>query len=315
MTYVYLLAGENLGLAAAELSGFLESQRVDPGTDRYGRLAIAADPEEGQLRRLGLVQEVSELLERGDTGKIEPGYSPGASFAVRAVDVNDAGHDTEALEQEVGRVLEGDDNAVDLENPEEELRLYLLEDEYLLARLVEDIDRSLFKKRGNEERPFSSPVSLDPVLARVLVNLSGAPPGSRVLDPFCGTGGILIEAGLCGIGVHGLDVQQEMVEGARENLEEYGIINHDIRQGRVSDAPGIFGHGFEAVVTDLPYGTASKVEGQPVEDLLEVAPELAGGKTVFMSDQEEINGLKPDFEFYEHKSLTRYIYVMECRRK
>ncbi len=311
MSYAYLLAGENLELAEDELRGFLESQELETRVEREGRLAIAGEPMEGQLKRLALTHEVSEVIERGSIEALDLKYRPDSSFAVRAVEVSDEEHDTAALQEKVGEILGTGDNEVDLERPDEELRLYLLEDEYVLARLMEDIDRGLFEKRGNEERPFQSPVSLDPVLARVLVNLSGVKPGGSVLDPFCGTGGILIEAGLCGAGVHGLDVQEEMVEGARENLEVYGVIVHDVREGEVRDAGKIFDQKFDAIVTDLPYGEASKVEGEPVEDFLEVAPELVNGRIVFMSDRENIGDMEPEHEIYVHKNLTRYVYLLQ----
>ncbi len=310
MSYAYLFAGEDLELAEAELKGFLESQEVSKEVEIQGRLAVAGEPMKGQLKRLALTHEVAEVLERGDVKEIEPEYRPDSSFAVRAIDAVDKEYDTASLQEQLGETLSTDDNEVDLESPEERLRLYLLEGEYVLARLVLDIDRDLYEKRQNQERPFSSPVSLDPVLARVLVNLSAVKPRSHVLDPFCGTGGILIEAGLCGAGVHGLDIQEDMVEGAEKNLEEYGIIVHDIRKGGVKDAPEIFDRDFDAIVTDLPYGKASKTEGSPAEDFMEVAPELTSGKVVFMSDREEIDGMEPEHEIYVHKNLTRYIYVI-----
>ena len=311
MTYVYLLAGENLELAEDELKGFLKSQEVDPDVERQGRLAIVNEEVmEGQLRRLALTHEVSSVVEEGSIEKMDVEYVPENSFSVRAIDINNEGHNTARIETKVGTKLSDGNNTVDLENPDEELKVYLTEDSYYLSRLVLDIDRGLYQKRVNQKRPFSSPVSLDPVLARVLVNLSGVKPGENLVDPFCGTGGILIEAGLCGIGVHGVDVKKEMVEGSRQNLEEYGIIVHDIREGLVNDLSGIFDKTFDAVVTDLPYGGASKVEGSPVQDFLDKAPEVCDGRIVFMSDRNELDGLKPEHEVYVHRNLTRYIYII-----
>lgn len=308
MSYIYLLAGENLELSEAELNGFLESQGIDERAERRDRLAeTESEPMKPQLKRLALTHEVSELIQRSEN--LETDYRPDGSFAVRAFDLT-GGADTKAVERKLGAELETSGNSVELENPEEIVRVYIFEDEYVIGRLVEDIDRSLFEKRKNQERPFSSPVSLDPVLARTLVNLSGVKPGEKLLDPFCGTGGILIEAGLCGVEVYGTDLQEEMVEGTRENLEEYGIIRHDIRQLSIDEVREELDQEFEAVVTDLPYGKASKTEGNPTEEFLEVAEELTDGKTVFMSDQESINDLEPEFQIYVHKNLTRYIYII-----
>lgn len=308
MSYLYLLAGEKLELAETELNGFLKSQGINETAEGGGKLVgTTEEPMKGQLKRLALTHEVSKLIERSDELKID--YKPKGSYAVRAFDLT-GNTDTKEVERKLGKELENDSNQVDLENPEETIRVYISEEEYIIGKLVEDIDRSLFEKRKNQNRPFSSPVSLDPVLARVLVNLTGVKPGGKLLDPFCGTGGILIETGLCGIDVYGTDMQKEMVEGTRENLEEYGVLKYNIKQAEIEEVEEIFDQKFDAVVADLPYGKASKTEGNPVESFLEIAPKLTDGKIVFMSDQDSFNDLEPEFEIYVHKNLTRYIYML-----
>ncbi|MFB6215651.1 MAG: THUMP domain-containing protein, partial [Candidatus Aenigmatarchaeota archaeon] len=97
---------------------------------------------------------------------------PKGSFAVRAEDLTGE-KDTKKVEKELGERLSAESNSVDLENPDEVINAYIFEDELIVARRVLKIDRGLYRQRKNQERPFSSPVSLDPVLARVLVNLSG----------------------------------------------------------------------------------------------------------------------------------------------
>ena len=302
MTYAYRLAGENLELAQADLEGFLRSQGLEPEIERNDRLAFTRS-HPGQLRRLALTHEVVEVLHRGG---LEPDFEPKGSFEVRAEEIT--GTASEEIEEHLGEHLLSEDNYVNLESPDTVIKVYIMEDEYVIGRMVEDIDRSFFQQRKNQDRPFSSPVSLDPVLARVLVNLSGVKPGEKLLDPFSGTGGILIEAGLCGIDVYGADMQEEMVKGARENLEEYGIVRHDIRQAEFSDIEDVFEDiEFEAVVTDLPYGRASKKENEVVERFIEKAEDLAEN-VVFMSNSKELG--EPEFEVYVHKNLTRYIYIL-----
>lgn len=307
MTYTYLLAGENLELAEEELRGFLASQDLEKNVNRKGKLAFT-ETEPSQLKRLALTHEVTELLSRTDIERFEINYRPENSYAVRAKDLTEKDR-KEEIERKIGEEIGTEDNSVDLERPDEVIKAYIFEDELVIGRLVEDIDRGLFDKRKNQERPFSSPVSLDPVLARVLVNLAEVSAGGSVFDPFCGTGGILIEAGLCGCGVAGTDVKEEMVQGTRKNLEEYGIIAHDIRETEVSEAPETFDQTFNAVITDLPYGKASKEKSRPVEDFLEAYQNLTDGKTVFMYNEEKLGGFEADFEIYVHGSLTRYIFV------
>lgn len=300
--YIYKLAGEDRELASSELKGFLRSQDVDEKPEIKDEFALT-ETEPSQLKRLALVHEVGKVIEISDSLKTD--YRPTGAYAVRAENVD------KEIEKKLGERMQTDRNNVDLENPSEIIKVYSLGEEYCIARIVEDIDRGLFQKRKNQERPFSSPISLDPVLARVMVNLSEVSPGGSIIDPFCGTGGILIEAGLCGIKPFGLDLQEEMVGGTSENLENYGIIAYNIKQGDISDIEDIFDREFDSVITDLPYGQSSKKEGEPVEMFLEKATKLTAGKIVFMSDQPEIKDLDPQHEIYVHKNLTRYIYIID----
>jgi tRNA G10 N-methylase Trm11 len=62
---------------------------------------------------------------------------------------------------------------------------------------------------------------LPPKLARIMVNLSGKDPeSSRLLDPFCGSGTVLMEALQVGFGrVTGSDIAQRAVEDTKSNLD------------------------------------------------------------------------------------------------
>lgn len=298
--YIYRLAGENLELAEAELDGFLNAVNVDETASSKGRLAFT-ESHPDQLKRLALTHEVAE--------EIDPEtFRPEGSYAVRVENLTGKKVEKEKLESELGEKLSTEKNKVKLENPETVIKVYITDNKKYYGKIIEDINRGLFQKRSNEKRPFSSPISMDPVLARVLGNLSEVSSGEQVLDPFCGTGGILIEAGLCGIGVKGLDIQEEMVEGTKKNLKEYGILNYDIREGDISEVNEIYDE-YNAVISDLPYGKASKQENKAVEKFLDFIQGFKG-KTVFMYNESSLGNYEADFEVYVHKNLTRHIYLI-----
>jgi len=71
------------------------------------------------------------------------------------------------------------------------------------------------------ERPRADPRSgmLPPKLARIMVNLARGPQTRTLLDPFCGSGGILMEAMLLGLDPTALDRDLEAVKSARENCD------------------------------------------------------------------------------------------------
>ena len=87
------------------------------------------------------------------------------------------------------------------------------------AVFVQDIDA--YAKRDQARPARDARVGmLPPKLAQILINLCGPlPTGSRILDPFCGTGVVLQEALLMGYTAYGTDLSPRMVEYTEKNLE------------------------------------------------------------------------------------------------
>lgn len=90
-----------------------------------------------------------------------------------------------------------------------------------LTEAVQDIDAWTAIDR---EKPYADRKKgmLPPKVARIMINLAcGRTPNpeSIVLDPFCGSGTVLIEAGARGLEVVGTDLDAESVEGTTKNLE------------------------------------------------------------------------------------------------
>ncbi|MFW9769777.1 MAG: TRM11 family SAM-dependent methyltransferase [Candidatus Thorarchaeota archaeon] len=85
------------------------------------------------------------------------------------------------------------------------------------TRVVYD---SMLQQYRDESRPFvSAEISTSPKLCRSLLNLAGARPGDTVLDPFCGTGTLLMEAAILGMKCIGIDIDSDQVHGARSNMK------------------------------------------------------------------------------------------------
>ncbi len=311
MRYCALLSGEHESLPRAELLSVIgvgdEGWELEAALGRL--LIVEADGLEGS--RLAMTHETGEVLVRTGLEDLDrlreavPAFE--GAFAVRVRNAGDRN-----LEREIGSMIQDvSGEEVDLEEPDVWFRVHVHEDEAVLYRLLEDIDTGAFEGRRSHLRPFSSPVSLHPKLARAMVNLAGLERGDAVLDPMCGTGGILIEAGLIGMEVHGRDIETEMIEGCRKNLSAFDV-DGDIRQGAIGDLDGSFDADVDAVVSDLPYGRASPKEGDGlVRTFLEQARQVCDGPIVVMTDRVEIEGREPDFSIYVHKSLSRHLYVVE----
>ena len=118
-------------------------------------------------------------------------------------------------------------------------------------------------------RSFRLPISLHPKLARALVNLSRVPTGGILADPFCGTGGIILEAARLGLRPLASDVRRKMVVGTRRSLRDLAAESAYL----VADAgrgPWKAGR-LDGFAADPPYGRASSSRGEPVLELYDRA--------------------------------------------
>jgi putative methyltransferase (TIGR01177 family) len=134
--------------------------------------------------------------------------------------------------------------------------------------------------RKAAERPFFKPVSLDPRLARLAVNLASGPiQNGATIDLMTGTGGFLIEAALSKRTTIGLDLDPIMVEGTRQNLAwamaEESITEHQAQvcEGDATQLKASLPTLQESIagfVLDPPYGRNSQGSLAPVKLLREV---------------------------------------------
>ena len=95
--------------------------------------------------------------------------------------------------------------------------------EVIIGRAVAVQDITAYAARDQNRPKRDAFVGmLPPKLAQTIVNLGTGPlePSTEhtVLDPFCGTGVILQEAGLTGYGMYGSDLETRMVDYSEKNL-------------------------------------------------------------------------------------------------
>lgn len=316
------LSGEHPALARAEAMAALEASgrahRVLAAEERL--LAVEADVDPAWLgRRLGLAHCVDELLAWGAVRDVLPVAATldlgDRTFRVRVNSLKGC-HEKQALEKQIGDLVSG---RVNLSAPDEEVRLIDGENHYL-GRRAAVIDRTAFESRKVAKRGFFFPISLHPRYARALVNLARAREGETLLDPFCGTGGVLLEGGLVGARVIGSDIRGDMVEGSRNMLQRWGFALAMYTMD-VGDVPDVVDE-VDAVATDPPYARSTTTMGEPLASLYArafgVAAEVLrpGGYVAAIVPGPELARPVEGLRFVEsyalrvHKSLTRHFVVM-----
>ncbi len=305
---------------------FLELDLIGSIRERAPQVAVVDCRFPEEIQRLALTHAAMEFLGSCPAGSAdiaafleELSISSGKPFACRVHRVPGTDMDVASaeLERMIGSKVRG---RVDLSRPEEEFRAVLSGSRCYFGRVIWRGDPGRFSRRRPGDRPFFHPGVMMPRMVRALVNISCARRGDRLLDPFCGTGGMVLEASLIGIKAVGSDRDLFMARGSRRNVP-----GEDIVLAEAGKLP-FTSSSFDAVVTDLPYGQSVSVYASGLRDLIsrsmrEAARVLKPGRRAVIVCNRAICGSPADdLELVAscpqrvHRSLTRYIHVFERKR-
>ncbi len=229
------------------------------------------------------------------------------TFVCKIVNLSSNQFNIPELESSMGDMISKFSHAkVNLDNPD--ITVYLIftnnENFFGFSKRVKD------KIRPKKIKKY--PHELDWKLTRLMINLIGMKKGETVCDPFCGTGTTLLEAESMGIHAIGLDFDEKMCKIAKENLK-VNKYHSEVIKSEFQGLSKLSGK-FDGIVTDLPYGTASKTTEKPQEILKKFFVSLPKKKRVAIMYKKELDlnlklsGLKK-YHIYRHKSLTRTILI------
>ena len=251
-----------------------------------------------------LLRKMSGLFLDDENFKI---LSSANTYVCRTINLSSQNIDVTELEKTMGDIISKFTHAkVELEDPEITIYLIFTDKENFFG---------LSKKMKLQKRPLkikNHPHELDWKLTRAMINLTGLKKGETICDPFCGSGTTLLEAESMGIHAIGIDFDEKMCEISRFNLDTNGYKSKILR----SDFQELskIGSQFDGIVTDLPYGRASKVSDKPEKILKKFFSIIPKRKKIAVMYKKELgedlklNGIKK-YEIYRHKSLTRTILI------
>lgn len=317
MKLIFELSGEHPEIP------FYELECIGKVLERSDQVAVAECPVPAEAERLAMTHVVMEYL--GDCGAERSSFekllenldiTTERTFAGRVKKISGTTIKDSQLDLErcIGSHIKG---PVSLDSPGEEYRAVFSGDRCFFGRVMFRIDRGGFAYRNPMRRAFFHPGVMMPVMARTLVNLSLVKKGEILLDPFCGTGGILLEGQLLGCRVIGSDMDRFMLGGCRENLAGAEVMCADATQLPLPDG------AVDAVATDLPYGQSVCIRAESMNKLYNgslaeirrvLKPE---GRAVVVTHVDIRETAKSHFDVVQyheqrvHKSLTRRIMVME----
>ncbi|MEM1543172.1 MAG: DNA methyltransferase [Candidatus Bathyarchaeia archaeon] len=340
----FLISGENPTLPYSEVKAILESEGYSYSVlgELTQLLRVEADARCAETVRFRSAlakaccleifwcrADVDEILSAVKCVDFTQFMSEGETFIVRVLRVRGDSPEISclALEKEIGEIIfeesRGRGIRVDLKRPSKTFLGILTDGMFFFGLRLAEIKHRDLLERGPRRRLFFHPAAMTAKMARCMVNLARAKAGNLVLDPFCGTGSLLIEAGLIGCRIIGLDVKRRMIEGSRMNLRSFGIEPEGLV---VADArfPPITSMKVDHIVTDPPYGSAASTLGLSTKNILEyfflkAADVLRNGgficvaapKTIGIQEIGKRHGFKhlESHFIYVHRRLTREIAV------
>lgn len=204
---------------------------------------------------------------------------------------------------------------VKMANPFTKFDLFFEKNQVIAGKLLFD-NKEDFAERRAHLRPEHHPSSMHPKLARALINLTRIKNG-KLYDPFCGSGGILIEAGLMRFEPVGYDIDEEMLRKAKKNLEFYKIKKFQTKKQNATKIK----HKIDFLATDVPYGRGTKKVGEDLYlKFLMNLKKILGVRAIIMFPHfinykkliKKANlKIKKEFSIYVHHDLTRKIAVVE----
>lgn len=337
-----LLSGEHDSLPTSEVEAVLEAEgfsyKISEKLDQVLRLEADAACSEVLKRRAALTRMCAlELLScRSETRSIikalqrvgfETALADGETYVVRVKHVKEysARISGMTLERTIGAIIREKRPLakVSLRVPKKTFIGILTEDRFIFGIRLATILAKPFVERRPRKKPFFHPSAMQAKLARCMVNLAKPKIGEKVLDPFCGTGTMLIEAKLIGCQSYGFDIQRRMAKGTIRNMAHFrvkpeGIIIADAKYPPLTR--------IDCVVTDPPYGISSSTMKRSTKQIIEevltaVHASLTYGSRVCIAAPKRLGlaqtGTRLGYKrlqshfVYVHRSLTREIVVFE----
>ena len=101
----------------------------------------------------------------------------------------------------------------------------------------------------HKQKPFTYSSSINPVIAKALVNIAAqGNKDKRLIDACCGVGTIILEACFAGYSIEGCEINKTICGQARENISHFNY-KAAIHHSDIKDIRRVY----DAAIVDLPY--------------------------------------------------------------
>ena len=340
--YLIILKGHNKDLAIAELKNlwrsyfdericlkniqntfyeFYSKHNIESSHEMFNRITYT----NVFSREICHVKDIDEFREK--VSKLDLSKYDNQKFLVR-IKKSKKNYKVLYNEKELSKIIwENMRNPkVSISSPDMEFNFFFFfySNEFIFEEKVFE-NKKNYLQRMPTKRPISMPYTLKSDMSRCAINLL-AIRGGIILDPFCGIGGILLEAYDMGFDIIANDISYNDLKYFKQNFKYYfedkspTMILTDAKKQFLKD------NTIDGIVTDIPYGRCCRRLGDDLyEGFLKSASRyLKKNKRMVIIYANFVNfkdlALKYftevlEVEEYINKSMTRKILVLENSKK
>jgi tRNA G10 N-methylase Trm11 len=319
--YVYACHEDEQALCQLELRTLLgaetvlgaryavSARRVEPSRSPFLKLRLDVLFEAGSLPELA--SQVATLTVQGSTFKVAFAETDAAVSTDRQREVA----------REIGRHLRG---KAEMRRPEQWFAVTELGGRWLFGHC--SYGEAVWLQ--HQQKPQNYSTALSTRVARAVVNIAvPETAGTRVIDPCCGIGTVLVEAMSIGIDIVGCDINPLAVRGARVNLDHFGMPNvvrlADMRTlglvGEQASSPTSLGSigeqvmesptspqvRYDSLILDMPYNLCSKLPEDEQLQMLQSARRLAKRAVIVTTEQIDSLIVQAGFRIAERCTVNK----------
>jgi len=273
--YFFLLSGENSTLPIAEFESIIRTYDVNATIQKYNNIMFSVNGKldlERILKRGAYIRNGGILIGIYNINEFNAiNNFPDIrfnTFSIKIVNYSNL-KSSQNLIEEINYKIKNlfPKSRVNLEKPDV-IFLAITYGDKLIITIKHNVSyKKEWYKRRARMRPFFHPSALTPKFSRAIINLVRIKENEILLDPFCGTGSILIESGITNINCIGIDISRKMCLGAKNNLKSFKLNKLEVINADSRDIPL---NNVDGIVTDIPYGRCSSTHGLNSVETLDI---------------------------------------------
>ncbi len=163
-----------------------------------------------------------------------------------------------------------------IKNPEVEFILTKIKGKWIFGILEKNRNEWLNRK----QKPFNYSHALDARIAKAVLNIAiHNNYNTKLLDPCCGIGTVLIEGRLMGLDIKGYEINPLIKHHCNKNLQFFGL-SPDVKKIDMLSTS----NRYDAIILDLPYGHSSIITTKEQQHLIKKTMELSNKVVIIAMD-------------------------------